>query len=424
MSVLRTIESKLESLFEGVFGRAFRTNVQPVELARKLVKEMDDHRTVSVSRVYVPNEYTIYLSPPDREQFADFEDVALRGARGLPRRARAARGLRAADAAAVKLETDADLDLGVFGIATRLVRGAARRSTRTRRTPRSSRARRWSTRRSQPRGGVAGGREPPRSLRETATLTFEGTKHELDERRVVIGRSKDCDVQLDDPNVSRRHAEVRQEGATYWLVDLDSTNGVEVNGKRVKRAQARGRHALHDRLDRDPLLAGARLSLAVPVGSAQVETTLLALKFAFLVLLYLFIWRIVRSAARDLRLPQESMILLAAAGRAAPARSRPRRELGRLIVVASPALEEGAVYSIDQSSLTIGRGADNDVSIDGDEYASTRHARFEPRRDGVYVEDVGSTNGTFVNGIRLTRERRLTPGDVVRVGETDLRFEQ
>src|SRR5439155_631964 len=74
MSVLRTIESKLESLFEGVFGRAFRTNVQPVELARKLVKEMDDHRSVSVSRVYVPNEYTIYLSPEDREQFASFED--------------------------------------------------------------------------------------------------------------------------------------------------------------------------------------------------------------------------------------------------------------------------------------------------------------------------------------------------------------
>src|SRR3954469_10133263 len=74
MSVLRTIESKLESLFEGVFGRAFRTNVQPVELARKLVKEMDDHRTVSVSRVYVPNEYTVYLAPADREQFSDFED--------------------------------------------------------------------------------------------------------------------------------------------------------------------------------------------------------------------------------------------------------------------------------------------------------------------------------------------------------------
>jgi hypothetical protein len=160
------------------------------------------------------------------------------------------------------------------------------------------------------------------------------------------------------------------------------------------------------------------------LGSTQVETTLLALKIAFLVLLYLFIWRIVRSAARDLRLPQESMILApqqaAAAGlgpRAAP------RELGRLVVLQSPALDDGEVVTIDSAPITVGRGANNDVPIARDEFASARHARFEPRRDGVYVEDAGSTNGTFVNGIRLTRERRLAPGDVVRIGETDLRFE-
>src|SRR5881275_710504 len=75
--VLRAIEQKIESLFEGVFGRAFRTNVQPVELARKLAKEMDDHRTVSVSRVYVPNEYTVYLSTADREQFEGYENSLI-----------------------------------------------------------------------------------------------------------------------------------------------------------------------------------------------------------------------------------------------------------------------------------------------------------------------------------------------------------
>ena len=159
------------------------------------------------------------------------------------------------------------------------------------------------------------------------------------------------------------------------------------------------------------------------VESAQVETTLLALKFAFLVLLYLFIWRIVRSAARDLRLPQASMILSPQqASQLVP--QQVAREPGRIVVVSSPALEKGAVYAIDSPALSIGRGAGNDVSIGRDEYASSRHARFEPRRDGVYVEDAGSTNGTFVNGIRLARERRLAPGDVVRVGETDLRFEQ
>ena len=71
--------------------------------------------------------------------------------------------------------------------------------------------------------------------REVAVLSWEGKREEIAKRRVVIGRSKDADIQVSDPNVSRRHAELRQEGATWWLVDLDSTNGVEVRGKRVKR---------------------------------------------------------------------------------------------------------------------------------------------------------------------------------------------
>jgi hypothetical protein len=160
------------------------------------------------------------------------------------------------------------------------------------------------------------------------------------------------------------------------------------------------------------------------LASTQVETTLLALKLAFLVLLYLFIWRIVRSAARDLRLPQESMILApqqAAAAGLVPHRAA--RELGRLVVLQSPALDPGDEILLDSQPITLGRGRTNDVPLGDDDYASTRHARIEPRRDGIWVEDIGSTNGTFVNGIRLTRERRLAPGDVLRIGETDLRFE-
>jgi len=160
----------------------------------------------------------------------------------------------------------------------------------------------------------------------------------------------------------------------------------------------------------------------VVVASANVETTLLLLKIAFLVLLYLFIWRIVRSAARDLRLPQESMIL--SPQQVSALLPQPvARALGRLVVVKSPTLAKGDVVTLDAHALRVGRGRDNDLAIGSDEFASSHHARFEPRRDGVYVEDVGSTNGTFVNGIRLTGERRLAPGDVVRIGETDLRFE-
>ena len=158
------------------------------------------------------------------------------------------------------------------------------------------------------------------------------------------------------------------------------------------------------------------------VGSAQVETTLLALKIAFLVLLYLFIWRIVRSAAKDVRAPQESMIISPQQSSGllpAPA----AREIGRLVVLESPALDDGEIYALDSKPLTVGRGSNNDLTLADDEYASGRHARFEMRRDGVWLEDIGSTNGTYVNGIRVTRERRLAPGDVVRIGETDLRYE-
>lgn len=154
------------------------------------------------------------------------------------------------------------------------------------------------------------------------------------------------------------------------------------------------------------------------VGAVEVEAVLLGLKIAFLVLLYLFIWRIVRSASRDLRLPQESFIMKPQPG---PASAVPRT--GRLVVLKSPALQQGADHVLDSAQLTVGRGAQNDLELAADDFASSRHARFEPRRDGVWIEDIGSTNGTFVNGVRLSRPRKLAAGDLVRVGETDLRFE-
>ena len=155
-------------------------------------------------------------------------------------------------------------------------------------------------------------------------------------------------------------------------------------------------------------------------ASTTYETVQLALKIAFLVVLYLFIWRIVRTAGRDLRLPQESFILRPAlAGGPIGQSIRP----GRLVVLTSPVLELGEEYELNSAALTVGRGGQNDVALENDEFASSRHARVEPRRDGIWVHDLGSTNGTFVNGIQLDRPRRLAPGDVLRVGETELRFE-
>ena len=157
------------------------------------------------------------------------------------------------------------------------------------------------------------------------------------------------------------------------------------------------------------------------LASTTYETVLLVLKVAFLVLLYLFIWRIVRTAGRDLRLPQESFILRPALAGGAIGQAV---SSGRLVVVQSRILELGEEFGLDASPLTVGRGAQNDVSIEGDEFASARHVRVEPRRDGVWVSDIGSTNGTYVNGVRIDRPRKLAQGDVVRVGETELRFEQ
>ena len=114
-----------------MFGRAFRTNVQPVELARKLVKEMDDNRTVSVSRVYVPNEYTVYLSPADRSQFEAYEEsLKLELQEYLAEHARR-EGYVMLSPPTVLITTDADLSVGEFGIATRMVqrsRAQGRRS--------------------------------------------------------------------------------------------------------------------------------------------------------------------------------------------------------------------------------------------------------------------------------------------------------
>lgn len=236
--VLRVIEQKIESLFEGIFGRAFRTNVQPVELARKLAKEMDEHRTISVSRVYAPNEYTVYLAPDDREQFSSYEEN-LKGElqEYLSEHARR-EDYALLSPVRVLMETDTDLDVGEFGIATRMVQPDRRRAEAG----------------GEPAGEVAPGATmiykaespvPTQAVSaeelgveaELVTLGFDGKRFEVKQRRVVIGRSRECDIQLPDTNVSRRHAELRQEGASYWIVDLGSTNGVEVNGKRVKRAE-------------------------------------------------------------------------------------------------------------------------------------------------------------------------------------------
>ena len=162
------------------------------------------------------------------------------------------------------------------------------------------------------------------------------------------------------------------------------------------------------------------------LASTQVETTLLALKLAFLVLLYLFVWRVIRAAGRERQVPHsDSMILTPTAAAAAGlGHALARRRTTRLVVQRSPSLEEGDEFPVDSAPVTVGRGGQNDLVLEGDEFASARHARIEARSDGVWVQDLDSTNGTYVNGMRVEGAHRLAPGDVLRVGETDLRVEE
>jgi hypothetical protein len=251
MSVLRSIEGKIESLFEGVFGRAFRSHVQPVELARKLAKEMDGQRSVSVTRVYAPNTYTVYLSPGDRGQFEGYEaSLVAELEQYLAEHARR-ESYSLLTPPRVAITSDDDLAVGEFGIAARVLDPHAPAVLPPPREPSVEAA--IPPVAPLPPAPIdpsvtmvyrpalpldAASEEHPPVLREEITLRVGSEIHHVTTGQVVLGRSKECDIRLSDSNVSRRHCEIVQEAPTRWaVVDLGSTNGTEVNGKPVERAQ-------------------------------------------------------------------------------------------------------------------------------------------------------------------------------------------
>jgi FHA domain-containing protein len=231
--VLRAIEQRLERVFEGVFGRAFRTSVQPVELARKLAKEMDENRSTSVTRIYVPNEYTIYLSSDDRKQFEGYENSLVSELEEYLAEHATRENYALLTPPRVLFETDDDLGVGEFGIATRMAQHG--RSGDEPLEDAASGATMIYKPRTQPTEAVS--LEELQVDRTVAVLSWGGRRRILDAKRAVLGRSRDVDVQIEDPNVSRRHAEVVQQGSAWWVIDLGSTNGVEVDGRRVQRAR-------------------------------------------------------------------------------------------------------------------------------------------------------------------------------------------
>jgi Protein of unknown function (DUF3662)/Inner membrane component of T3SS, cytoplasmic domain len=236
MSVLRNLEAKLGGLVEGAFGRAFKANVQPVELAHKLAKEMEDNQMVSVSRVYVPNHYRVFLSPQDREQFSSYEPALRKELSDyLLEHARQER-LALTSRPQLEFHTDERLALGEFGIQAQLL-GEPEEEQEAAGQPSAA-----------PSAGDFGHTmvySPDRAARplepaldrRQALLVTEGRRNVLSGDHVLVGRSRECDVTVSDPNVSRRHIELRRGERGWSAIDLGSTNGMKLNGRRIGQAE-------------------------------------------------------------------------------------------------------------------------------------------------------------------------------------------
>jgi hypothetical protein len=227
LNFLKNFESKLEKLIEGGFKTAFKSEVQPVELARKLAREMDSHRAASVSRTYAPNEYTVFLSPHDREQFAHYEDGLQRELSLYLLEHARKRGYSLISRPTIDFETEDRLETGLFGIQARLA-DAPEQEVPDELERSSGHTQVYNVRDLQ---------APPRELDGPALVAPRAVLESGDRRfalsppTTVIGRGREADVRLDDPNISRRHVEFRAEG-DHWLVnDMGSTNGTRLGGR-------------------------------------------------------------------------------------------------------------------------------------------------------------------------------------------------
>jgi Protein of unknown function (DUF3662)/FHA domain len=252
MNPLKSVENMIASLVEGTFGRLFRTEVRPMELARKLAREMDAHRTVSVSRVYVPNEYSVWLSPADRERYEGVEHEVIDELCAYLLEHARREDLILASQPHISFHTDERLSLGEFGIQARLTRPAGEEheqpapASPVPAPPAQAAApiEREEHGETMIYSSSARLRAPvedaqARRMQQRALLAVGGRRLLVPSGGGTIGRSRDCDVVLEDAGISRRHAEIRPGPEGWTVADLGSTNGVRVNG-----AEVRGAHTL------------------------------------------------------------------------------------------------------------------------------------------------------------------------------------
>lgn len=247
MSLLKSLESKIEGLVEGTFGRIFRSEVRPIELARKLVREMDAHTTTSVTKVYAPHEYDIWLSLEDRDHYDGLEGEVIDELCAYLLEHARREHLTLAARPIITFHTDRELQLGEFGIQTQPVRLDDHEAAHHRAVAEEDGD--WLPEAASVRPGAdlsatmlhSGARRMQEPLQaaasrraDQASLIVDGRRVALPATGVVLGRSRDCDVVLSDSGVSRRHAEVRQEGERWVVEDLGSTNGLRVGARSIK----------------------------------------------------------------------------------------------------------------------------------------------------------------------------------------------
>ncbi len=200
---IKGFEGRLERAVEGTFSRLFRSGLSPVEFGRKLVRDMDSHRTVGVDgRTLVPNSFVFRISPADAEQLHDLLGTLRRELADAAREHARDEQYGFVGAVDVQIEVDESLRPGVLAVDARFAEGE---------------------------GGL-----PPGAL-----LLPTGDRVPLGEYVVTIGRQNDCTIVLADPNVSRHHAEIRPYGDGFVVIDLGSTNGTKVNDARVAEHQLR-----------------------------------------------------------------------------------------------------------------------------------------------------------------------------------------
>ena len=248
MGIFKKANNKLEGAVEGAFGRAFKSSVQPVELAHKLAKEMGDHKTVGVSNVYVPNEFDVYLGKEDFEHLASFEDSLKQELSNYVTAFARREGWTLVAPPRIELHKDDDLRVGEFGIATRTMSApleapdagfaappAAVVPPAAAAAPGGMIDQTVLYQEPAPVAAAAAAAAAPRASSARGVLRGRQGDYQLTEPVTVIGRSRRCDIVLTDPNVSRQHAEIRRQDDGFMLVDLGSTNGCRVNRRDVKQ---------------------------------------------------------------------------------------------------------------------------------------------------------------------------------------------